>query len=580
MLLCGSHTFYWLLRLWIVAGLFVWHTANAQTFLPLQPHKLWYARKVLLEALPKNDSAAVAEACYLFGKTYMTAGDYRTAQFWFMKALRIREQLGDSEDVAKVYHQLVGMEIAQGRPNNARRYAIKTLQVGKRIGSLRTIMQAYAALAQLYDAAKTPQQRTMPLQTDSTFLYFKQVEQLARQLHDTVQIAYIANVYGGLLAARNNPRSIAYHQRSLALYTQLGKLNETVQISLTLATDYLHFGKPMLAKPYLLYARQTYNQRNLSDREARLQLENTSLQYYRAIGDWKRAFRQLETIRTLEESQLVADRNGAISRLNIEYETEKKESLLNSQRNKLTLNAQKQQVQAWFLVALSVFLALAIVVGLVLFRLYRQNQRISRRNAELVREQNHRVKNNLQVLSSLLSLQANRMESQAARQAIEDSQLRVETMALLQRRLYDGDRLATILLPEFLPELVSLVLQTFGYEAVETNFSIEPVELNVDTALRLGLIVNELTTNACKYAFADHPDPHLRLSVCQKKQQLTLTVADNGPGLPEKLRSETSPRSFGLRLIQIQVAQLNGNYEFSNNNGTQFSMHFTSPSLP
>lgn len=90
--------------------------------------------------------------------------------------------------------------------------------------------------------------------------------------------------------------------------------------------------------------------------------------------------------------------------------------------------------------------------------------------------------------------------------------------------------------------------------------------------------MNELTTNACKYAFADHANPQLRISVGQQKQELTLTVTDNGPGHDwpghNWHRTAPSPRSFGLRLIQMQVAQLNGNYSFERNDGTRFSMQF------
>jgi len=409
--------------------------------------------------------------------------------------------LGDSDELAKVYHRLFDMEMAQNRWANASRYARQVLQVGQRIHSPRAIMQGYSALAQLYGTTKTPQQRTLPLQADSTFLYFQKVEQLARQLHDTVQIAYIASVYGGLLTDRNDARSIGYYKHSLALCTQTHKLAETINISLLLASAYLRFGQPDLAKPYLIYAQQTYKQQNLSAIGARLMLEQTSLDYYRAVGNWPLAYQQLETLRELEKSQFAADRDGAVSRLNVEYETEKREAQLRNQQTQLALQAQKDRVQQVLLLAFAVLLVGAAGTSVVFYRLNRKNQRISRQNAELVKEQNHRVKNNLQAVSSLLNLQSDRLTDRAAKRAVEETQLRVETMSLLHRRLYDGDRAMTLNLAVFVSELVTMGIDMFGYTDVNTIYNLPPLAITADQALPIGLIVTGLVTNACKYAF-------------------------------------------------------------------------------
>ncbi|MFD2936407.1 sensor histidine kinase [Spirosoma flavum] len=217
-------------------------------------------------------------------------------------------------------------------------------------------------------------------------------------------------------------------------------------------------------------------------------------------------------------------------------------------------------------------------MSIVFFRLYRKNQCIGATNAELVKEQNHRVKNNLQIVSSLLSLQANRLTDESAKNAVAEGQLRVEAMAILHRQLYDGDQLAMINPAEFIPELVDMVLQTFGYTHVRLVYDIDAFVLPADSALPVSLILNELTTNACKYAFPDHPDPVFHVSCRQKKNQIDLLVADNGPGMlpqfPIDARS-TSSTSFGMRLIQMQVDQLRGMYTFAKQTGTVFTLTFT-----
>ena len=225
--------------------------------------------------------------------------------------------------------------------------------------------------------------------------------------------------------------------------------------------------------------------------------------------------------------------------------------------------------------ALAALLVGALTATVFFRRLSHKNKRISEHNAELVREQNHRVKNNLQVLSSLLSLQSNRLSDPLAKTAIEESQLRVETMAILQRRLYDGDGLVTVQAQDFMLEITEMVLHTFGLsDTVELQTAIAPISLGADHALRVGLILNELLTNACKYAFADHEAPCLQIVFQKTQEKYHLEFGDNGPGLALDAHQRPSKHSFGMRLIEMQVAQLEGTYQFNNTRGTNFSMFF------
>ncbi|MVM39019.1 hypothetical protein GO730_18165 [Spirosoma sp. HMF3257] len=223
-------------------------------------------------------------------------------------------------------------------------------------------------------------------------------------------------------------------------------------------------------------------------------------------------------------------------------------------------------------------------MSVVFFRLSRKNQRISHRNVELIKEQNHRVKNNLQVVSSLLSLQAKRLTDEAAKKAVEESRLRVQSMAIIHRKLYDGDKLAVVNLDEFIQELVNGVLKSFGYPFATVQYAIDTNSLSADKAIPLGLILNELITNACKYAFPQNENPHLTVRCYAQHAKLYLQVTDNGPGLEVPVIQtddlyDPQTKSFGMSLIQAQVMQLNGTYQFSSadkteSTGTTFTMEF------
>ena len=184
------------------------------------------------------------------------------------------------------------------------------------------------------------------------------------------------------------------------------------------------------------------------------------------------------------------------------------------------------------------------------------------------------LKNNLQLVSSLLSLQANQFSDVTSRQATENNQLRIESMAILHRELYDKETLAVINLSDYLKEIVEVVLQTFGYMHIELDYSVAPVMLNADQALPVGLIITELVTNACKYAFPDNPDPQLAITCRKEKEEFLLTISDNGSGMINNSSDGSAKTSFGMKLIRMQVAQLHGSYSFESSVGTTFTMKF------
>ena len=147
-------------------------------------------------------------------------------------------------------------------------------------------------------------------------------------------------------------------------------------------------------------------------------------------------------------------------------------------------------------------------------------------------------------------------------------------MSVLQRTLYTRQTLGEVNVHDFLHEIVKVGLQTFDYEHVQIQTTISPsLHLPIDHAMRIGLIVNELLTNACKYAFPGHPSPQWILNCEQSNCHWALQIADNGPGFaPEKPINKRL--SFGMRLIQLQAEQLYASYSFEKSNGSLFRLSF------
>jgi two-component sensor histidine kinase len=212
-------------------------------------------------------------------------------------------------------------------------------------------------------------------------------------------------------------------------------------------------------------------------------------------------------------------------------------------------------------------------------RLRAAEAEISRALAEketLLREIHHRVKNNLQVVHSLLSLQIKPGEERDAAALLEDARQRVKTIAVVHETLYRSDNLANVSGAHFLKQIADNVARIFtGGSRIRVISAVDDVRLDADQAIPVGLIVNELVTNAFKYAFAPEEPGTIRLRLQQgESDQLLLEVSDDGRGLPEGLEFGKAT-SLGWMLVRALVQQLRGDIALdSSSRGTKLTIRF------
>lgn len=193
----------------------------------------------------------------------------------------------------------------------------------------------------------------------------------------------------------------------------------------------------------------------------------------------------------------------------------------------------------------------------------------------LLKEIHHRVKNNLQVISSLLSLQATQIEDAAAAQVFQDSQSRVRAMALVHERLYRSEDLARIDFAGYVRDMTGHLIRSWRGEArgIRLLVDVSGVSLDVDAAIPCALIINELVSNAFKYAFPDGRTGEIRIGLTRNDDSVTVVVRDDGVGLPEGTSLEKSG-SLGLQLVQSLTDQLGGQVKCSSHGGTRFEVQF------
>jgi PAS domain S-box-containing protein len=195
----------------------------------------------------------------------------------------------------------------------------------------------------------------------------------------------------------------------------------------------------------------------------------------------------------------------------------------------------------------------------------------------LLKEIHHRVKNNLQIVSSLLNLQANCIDDKKALSVFVECQNRIRAMALVHEKLYQTKDFARIDFNGYVRDLVANLFQSYAVNTYQTNFYqyIDDIYINVDTIITLGLIINELVTNSIKHAFVNMVQGGIFVSFFRKdKNSLSLSVADTGRGLPENFDINNT-ESLGLRLVTTLVDQLNGSIETKVNKGTEFVITFS-----
>ncbi|MPN00220.1 putative sensor histidine kinase pdtaS [bioreactor metagenome] len=211
-------------------------------------------------------------------------------------------------------------------------------------------------------------------------------------------------------------------------------------------------------------------------------------------------------------------------------------------------------------------------------------------NVEIARKQeiHHRIKNNLQVISSLLDLQSEKFNNRKdikdseVLEAFRESQDRVISMALIHEELYKGGGFDALNFSSYIEKLAENLFETYrlGNADLSLNMDLEEnIFFDMDIAVPLGIIVNELVSNSLKHAFAEK-EGEIRIKLCRKEKSnktqeslFSLKVSDNGKGIPENVELENA-ESLGLKLVSILIDQLDGNMELKREQGTEFRISF------
>lgn len=192
----------------------------------------------------------------------------------------------------------------------------------------------------------------------------------------------------------------------------------------------------------------------------------------------------------------------------------------------------------------------------------------------LLREIHHRVKNSLQIISSLLSLQAAEVDDEDIVERYRESENRIHTIALIHESLYQSTDISSVNFKNYVDILMEDMIHSYhAGDNIKTTLKLGDYNLGIETAIPVGLIINELVSNALKHAFKDDENGEIILSLDKREDGYCLTVEDNGVGLPDEVDID-NPGSLGLQLVNALVSQLEGKIEVVKDGGTMFKISF------
>ncbi len=318
--------------------------------------------------------------------------------------------------------------------------------------------------------------------------------------------------------------------------------------------------------------------------------------YYKYTGNLNKAAEFYDKYIHFKDSITKTDNENKLINQQVSFELYQKEGLLTEkekiiQKNKLTAEHQKTQRSYLLLgIVVLVFVILLLVINTQMNKrrqaeLFIKNKHIIQQKTAienalkekefLIKEIHHRVKNNLQIISSMLNLQAETIDNTEAKEVLQESRLRINSMALIHQLLYSKNNMLNVSISDYLSTLLSQIESSYNSVSsnVVTDLKCDSINIDLDTAIPLGLIVNELVTNSYKHAFkkSEAGVINVLFTKDEANSTYTLSVRDNGKGFdPSKIKTH----SLGMELIQMLAEQLNSKLVFTNDKGTTASITF------
>jgi len=520
-----------------------------------------------------EDKIRLADTYLTLAVDYVNISDTERALETSFKALTIYEAEGDQPGIGKAYRRIALISNQEKAFERALEYGKKALEQAE------ADMDHYNAALCLLELLQACQ--GMEQYAEAYSYATRCIELVNREIPDQKGILTRAFSFRGDISINmdNLEQALSDHRRSWEIAVEgYGESPGTDTYRFGIGEVLLLQEKHREALPHLEAALAPF-EGNIFNAYPKIWEKYEDLATcYEAVGNYPQALKFQKRAKITYDSLMTNKVNNLEKEALIKYETGKKDQELAAQA---VLLEQKNRIQ-WLTIGISTLFATLFFAVLFLFRRNQKtNTALQAKNAEnelLLKEIHHRVKNNLEMVSSLLRLQAVKTKDDEARSVMEASQNRVQSMGIIHQRLYQGENLASIEMLDYFKNLSENIIDAFNASGkVKVIYDMSPMEIDVDTAVPIGLIVNELLTNSLKYAFPGPQLGEIRLSLREvDPQHIRLEVADNGIGKKEDLPVQGT--GFGSQLVKLLTQQLQGIMTADYSNGTRFCFDLEKPS--
>ena len=525
-------------------------------------------RKSLQIDFQMNNYSGVSVNLNNLGMVYNYQGKIQLSLQYFLKSLEIDEALNDLEYIGSSYNNVAYIYEHQGDTVSALRFYQKALDNFILNQDSSNIALAHINIGSVYRKSND----------EKSFEHFK----------EALKISKLIDSRYALSASLHNLGNYYLHQDQLdtakVLLTQANQEYKTLNDPSGISITYMNLGmiahkegNNTTAKKYGLDALKIAEK--IDNAKAIEQANKLLSLVERELGNFKASLEYFTVHKTISDSlqNLRTQRFSYQQKVNYEYQ--KRKELDDMERAQSIAIAEKESEHqskiSTILAAFSLLIGLALMF--IIYKLVQTSKQktvILQKNKEnelLLGEIHHRVKNNLQVISSLLSLQEKNISDDAAKQAILEGKERVKSMGLIHKMLYQNDNFSGVEMKQYIQELIRGLQDSFGLSSneVQVSSTIHDIKLDVDSAIPIGLIINELIINAFKYAFDGKNKGELTVNLLKTNDSLLLQIQDNGKGNVTDIKNS---KSFGTKLVKSLTRQLKGELNINSAQGLKYDI--------
>ncbi|WP_194776969.1 sensor histidine kinase [Pararhodonellum marinum] len=587
----------------------LWEAAETSLDEDVSKTKSYTSRLMAFEEV-QHDSSLLMKALRYQATAERWLGNYVQSIKEFGICYQYYKNQSDTVNLAIVNSYLGAMNVFMGYNEEAQKYLLERYELLKPRDMPSELASAVNGLAIFY-ANMGQNEKAYERYLEALALYESADDTLGRaSIHANLGLLLMEEgnleeaehhlkIQGRLDSLVNDQRGLGFHFDFMgSLKNMQGKKEEALQYHLTglqirsaLPSIY-NVSESRAGLAQILYDLERYDDAiDQAEKILETRFETQSLSHqeraygvlaesHEAKGNYSQALAYYKDYKLISDSIYNRDLAEILAEKDAKFELveqKAKISLLDTenQASKLIIG-QKNKTLIVVVSAMVLFTLLSLILFMLLKKYLRQKKDLAKALGEkdiLLGEIHHRVKNNLQLISSLLTLQGKSINDEMAINAINEGRNRVRSMALIHQDLYQRDNITGLKVKDYLIKLCRELFDTYNIhnDQVKLHLDIEELNLDIDTLIPLGLIMNELITNSLKYAFPEKKDGDLYITLKEKAGLLKLQIKDNGVGYdPDNVREA----SFGQRMVKSLIEQLDGAWKVVHEHGTEVLMEF------